>query len=347
MEQILIEFHTMEQKYLENIKETLNFIKRFKKLCNHGQPVAQIPCELSGNYKLLEQTFKDYQDIHEFNRKLSEIMGKKSQIDVSSLAVFFQQNSFEFKTKYSIYCYFYQKHTASIINNNTVYFNNLSHQFGTIFNLGQQLQRPQTMILMYLKVFSDLSNIAKENEDEELAMVLNDSRDIISSIDIIIDDLSKADSIQGYNGWLRKEGVLLKSGPVKFILCSKSNQRKGSFSAFEASSVHGDIGVGTQEDSEEGYMFLFEGSLILSRKKKNVYESVKFFSNFSLAVRILRDAKFELENVETNEKIWIFLEDNQDMLSWVQKVSKFLQKYNIFLKTFSSDHLTVHTTLDD
>lgn len=354
MEQILSELRNVEQKYLENLKETLNFIKRFKKLCNYGEPVAQVPEELSGNYKLLEQTFKNYQDIYEFNKKLLNMLYEKSQIDPFNLAVFFQQNSSEFTKSYSLYSYCHLKHTVSLVDNNVTYFNNLSRQVGISLNLGQELQRPQKMISRYLKMFSELSELAKENDDEELDMMLIESREIISSIDFIIDDLSKADSIEGYSGNIRKEGFLLKSGGVRFILDTKKiyqrKVRKSSFSTLVGlSSFEGPVlgqspsRLGTEKVKEDGYMFLFEGSLMLCRKRKNVYESVKFFSNFNLAVRILRDTKFELENVETNEKIWIFLEDNKEMLSWVQKISKFLQKYNILLKTFCTDHLAVPT----
>ena len=63
MEQILVDFAKIEVEYVQNIKETLKFIKRFKKLCNNGDPVAQIPEELSENSDILDQTFKDYQDI--------------------------------------------------------------------------------------------------------------------------------------------------------------------------------------------------------------------------------------------------------------------------------------------
>ena len=89
MEQILVDFVKIEVEYVQNIKETLKFIKQFQKLCNHGDPVAQIPEELSENSDILDQTFQDYQDIFDFNKKLSKILDKHTTIDAFSLGSFF------------------------------------------------------------------------------------------------------------------------------------------------------------------------------------------------------------------------------------------------------------------
>ena len=344
MEQILVDFVKIEVEYVQNIKETLKFIKQFQKLCNHGDPVAQIPEELSENSDILDQTFQDYQDIFDFNKKLSKILDKHTTIDAFSLAIFFQQNSAEFKTKYSFYCFFHLKNLVTLIGNNKTYFNNLAQQAGKNLDFGNELLRPQKMVSKYFTTFSELSILAKESGEEDLETMFSECRDIISSVDNIIDDFSKADSIQGCNGKIRKEGYLLKSGEVKYIKKSirhlkvkRSNTLTTGMSKLKSITEK-------EKEAGVGYLFLFEGSLILCRKRKpeNLYESVQVFCNFNLAVRILRDSKLELENVETKEKALIFLGNNEEMLSWHQTISKFLQKYGLLLKTFHADALQEH-----
>ena len=338
MEQILVDFAKIEVEYVQKIKETLKFIKQFKKLCNNGDPVAQIPEELSANYDILDQTFRDYQDVFEFNKKLSRLLAKQSTIDPFSLACFFQQNSSEFKTKYSFYCFFHVKNLVRLIGNNKTYFQNLCRQVGKSLDFGTEMLRPQKMISKYFKTFTELSRLAKESGEIGLERMFTECRDIISSVTNIIEDFSKAHSIHGYNGKIRKEGYLLKSGEVKFM--KKSNQkqiRKRANTLTTITTLTKD--KDKDREAKVGYLFLFEGSLILCRKRKpeNHYESVRVFCNFNLALRILRDCKLELENVETKEKTLIFLGNNQEMLCWHQSISKFLQKYGILLNTFHSD----------
>ena len=343
MEQILVDFCKIEVEYFQNIKETLKFINRFQKLCNNGDPVAQIPEELSENSDILDQTFRDYKDIFEFNKKLSKLLDKQITIDAFSLASFFQQNSSEFKTKYSFYCFFHLKHLVTLIGNNKTYFHNLCHKAGKSLDFGNELLRPQKMMSKYFTTFSELSILAKESGEKDLEWMFADCRDIISSVNNIIDDFSKADSIQGCNGNIRKEGYLLKSGEVKFIKKTKTirNFKLKRADTFSTSITKLKPGIADKDkDAGVGYLFLFEGSLILCKKRKpeNLYESVQVFCNFNLAVRILRDYKLELENVETKEKALILLGNNQEMLCWHQTISKFLQKYCLLLEKFNSEH---------
>ena len=341
MEQILREFVKIEVDYVKNIEDTLKFIKRFKQLCNNGDPVAQIPEELSENSDILYQTFQDYQDIFEFNKKLSKLLGNRSTIDPFSLASFFQQNSAEFKTKYSFYCFFHLKNLVRLISNNKTYFHNLCQQVGQSLDFGNELLRPQKMISKYFTTFTELSILAKESGEKDLERMFAECRDIISSVDKIIDDFSKADSIQGCNGKIRKEGYLLKNGEVKFIKRSIQNRKRANTLTKTVTNLKAGITINKDKDKEAevGYLFLFEGSLILCKKRKpdNHYESVQVFCNFNLAVRILSDSILELENVETKEKTLIFLGNNEEMLCWHQTISKFLQKYRLLLKTFYSD----------